>query len=316
MTGLLAEAREVNIKEGTSKVLKADKVKDVEVLKKEIASAAVLSDDEIIIDAKKAGTTVVNINNGKTVESVVVNVKKQNITDAMIEVDVQILEILHNDDLNYGIDWPTLLQGPPPDNGLPLSPLNALEVTPNSMKAFGGTFNRGQINLLVDFLVKNNYAKILAKPKLLTANGKKARFMSGGEVPLVTVNTQGQASVDWKKYGVTLDINPSLDKQNDISAEVRAEVSTLDYSNAVDLGKSLMPAVKTRWVETNVTIEPDNTMIIAGLIENSEMKVTSGVPVLSGIPLLGELFKNTSTSNQKTELVIFVTPKISGQESQ
>ena len=309
-----AEAREIEIKEGASKIIRAEKARDVEVLKKEIASATVLSEEEVLIDAKKAGTTIVNINNGKTTESVLVTVKKQSSADSMIEVDVQVLEIVHNDEQNYGLDWPALLQGPLPENGLPVSPMNAIEVTPNSIKALGATFNRGQMNLLVDFLVKNNYAKILARPKLLTANGKKAKFLSGGEVPLVTVNTQGQASVDWKKYGVSLEISPTLNKQGGIEADLKTEVSTLDYANAVDLGKSIMPAIKTRWVETNLNMEQGNTMVIAGLIEDHEMKVTSGVPVLSGIPLLGELFKNTSTSIQKTELVIFVTPKVVGQE--
>lgn len=310
-----AGAREINIKEGTSRVIKAEKAREVEALNKEIVSATILSEDEIIVDGKKAGTTVININNGKTNESVVVNVKKQDKMDSMIEIDVQILEIVHNEALDYGIDWPTLIQGPPPTGGVPLTPLNILESDPKSLKILGGTFTRGQINILVNFLLTNNYAKILAKPKLLTSNGKKAKFLSGGEVPLVTVNTQGQASVDWKKYGVSLEINPSIDKQNNIQAEMRTEVSTLDYSNAVNLGTTVMPALKTRWVETNVTIEPDNTMVIAGLIENEDMKITSGVPVLSGIPLLGELFKSTTSSGKKTELVIFVTPKVSGQEN-
>jgi len=152
------------------------------------------------------------------------------------------------------------------------------------------------------------------KPKLLASNGKKASFLSGGEVPIVTVSTTGQASVSWKKYGVSLEIDPKLTKQNRIEAQIRAEVSNLDYANAVSVGTSVVPAVKTRWAETSINVEPDNTVVIAGLIENQEMKTISGVPVLSGIPLLGELFKSVTTSDRKTELVIFVTPKISGQD--
>ncbi len=312
---LRAETREISVKEGASRIIKCDKAREVTSSKTGVAGATILSEEEIIVEGKKAGTAVISITGAKGAETVVVNVKKSMMNDLMVEVDVQILEIIHSDEGNFGIDWPTLLNGAIPDKNLPISPLNILEQPANTLKLFNGTFNRGRISLLVDFLVKNNYAKVLAKPKLLTANGKKARFMSGGEVPLVTVNNQGQAAVEWKKYGVGLDINPEIDKQNNIKAELRAEVSNLDYANAVSIGTSTVPAIKTRWAETNIIVEPENTVVIAGLIENQEVRITEGVPVLSLIPLLGELFKSTKTQNKRTELVIFVTPKISGQES-
>ncbi|MCE5300259.1 MAG: type II and III secretion system protein [Spirochaetia bacterium] len=311
-----ALCREIRVTEGTSRVLRVENVKSIEVLKKETAFATIISDDEVLVDAKKQGTAVINITTEKGVESVIVTVKKKNSGAAMIELNVQILEVCRSDTGDMGIDWPVLLGGPLPDGGLPLSPLNLIEDTPLPLKALGATFNRGRINLLVDFLVKKNYAKLLAKPKLLAADGESARFQSGGEVPLVTVNAQGQASVDWKKYGVMLEIKPRMEKDGMIRAEIKAEVSNLDYVNAVNFGTSIMPAVKTRWAETKIVVEPDSTMVIAGLIENEEIKVTDGVPVLSGIPLLGELFKSTHTETKKTELVIFVTPGVAGLDGE
>ncbi|MGD0566053.1 MAG: type II and III secretion system protein, partial [Candidatus Goldiibacteriota bacterium] len=229
--------------------------------------------------------------------------------DSMIEIDVQILEISNIAGSNCGIDWPALINGPLPANGLPLLSLNAVEQDPPSFSALGTTFSRGKINILLDFLVTGNYARILAKPKLLTSRGKSASFLSGGEVPVVTVNTQGQASVQWKSYGVNLEIDPKTGKDGAIEARIKAEVSNLDYSNAVNYGQGAIPAIKTRRAETNINVEPDNTVVIAGLIENQENKTTSGVPVLSGIPFLGELFKTTNSAERKSELVIFVTPR-------
>jgi pilus assembly protein CpaC len=296
-------------------VIKVDKAKEIEVVNKSIASATVLSDEEVIIEAMKPGTSVINITAEAGLESVIVNVRKANTADSMIEIDVQILEITNINGADYGIDWPTLLSGPLPAGGVPASALNAVEGDPPGFKVFGADFTRGKLSLFVDFLVKHNYAKVLARPKLLASNGKKASFLSGGEVPIVSISTTGAANVSWKKYGVSLEIDPKLTRQNSIEAQIRAEVSNLDYTNAVSIGTSTVPAVKTRWAETNIIVEPENTVVIAGLIENQEVKDISGVPVLSGIPLLGELFKTTSTSERKTELVIFVTPKIAGQES-
>ncbi len=307
---------EITIIEGSSRILEIKKVSSIEILKKEIANAIILSDEEILIDAKKTGTTGIKVISSEGVKGFVINVKKRSKAEAMIQIDVQILEVINLDGGSFGIDWPTLIKaGKIPDSGLiPLSSLNLVEKETPTYNFFGSNFNRGQINILIDFLVKKNYAKILAKPKLLTLNGKKAKFLAGGEVPVLTTSSLGNTNITWKEYGVNLEMEPEITKTNSIRAKLRTEFSNLDYGNAVNIGGGQMPAVRTRWAETTITVEPDNTIIIAGLIQREELKVTNGVPVLSLIPLLGELFKSTTTEEKKTELVIFVTPIIIGSE--
>ena len=307
---------EIIILEGTSKILEIKNVNSIEILKKEIATAIILSDEEILIDAKKAGTTGIKITNSDGVKGYIINVKKRSKAEAMIQIDVQILEVINLDGSTFGIDWPTLIKaGKIPDSGLiPLSPLNLVEKETPVYNFYGSNFNRGQINILIDFLVKKNYAKVLAKPKLLTLNGKKAKFLAGGEIPVLTSSSLGNTNITWKEYGVNLEMEPEITKTNNIRARLRTEFSNLDYGNAVTLGSGQMPAVRTRWAETTITVDPDNTIIIAGLIQREELKITNGVPVLSLIPLLGELFKSTTTEEKRTELVIFVTPIIIGSE--
>jgi pilus assembly protein CpaC len=313
---VFAEGRTIDMKQGTSKIIKFEDAKKVEVIKGEVASGTIISDSEVMVDGKKEGTGVLNIYSKSGVETIVVNVKKASKSERMVELDVQVLEIASTDGADYGIDWPTLIgpnasasSDPSSTGASPLGPLNVVEQSP-PLLAFG-KFQRGAINLFLDFMVKNNYAKMLAKPKLLTVSGKKAKFLSGGEIPIVNQDSQGRTSVDWKQYGVSLEIEPEIIKDDNIRADVKAEVSNLDYSNAVKIGiGGVMPAVNTRWASTTISIAPEDTMVIAGMIENQDVKVTSGVPVLSGIPLLGELFKTTHMENRKTELVIFVTTKI------
>jgi pilus assembly protein CpaC len=312
---LTASSDKISVREGGSKVLRFEKGVSVEAVDPNVAGATILSDDEIIVEGKKPGTTVITVTGRDSSESLLVDVLKAEKADSMIEVDVQILEISRINRSNTGIDWPALINGPLPDNGLPLLSLNAIEKSPPDFSILGSTFSRGKINILLDFLVTNNYARVLAKPKLLTSNGKSASFLSGGEVPVVTVSTQGQASVQWKSYGVNLEIDPKTNKTGAIEARIKAEVSNLDYSNSVNYGQGRIPAIMTRRAETNIDVEPGDTVVIAGLIENQESKVSSGVPVLSGIPLLGELFKTTDESCANSELVIFVTPKIAGAQT-
>lgn len=308
---LPAAGNEITVKKGLSKILKIDNVKKVEVIKEDTVSAAILSDKELIIEGKKEGMSAINVTTPSGMETILVKVRASTETQPMIEIDVQIAEITYADNLQYGIDWPTLIAGGLPDGGLPLIPLQLIEQDPKTLNILGGTFKRGPINAVLDALVTKNYAKILAKPKLRTISGKKAEFLSGGEIPFAVTDSQGKTTLMWKEYGVRVVMEPSLDKKNIITARLRAEASTLDYANSVKFGMDgAIPALKTRWADTTLSMEPEDTVILAGMMQNDESKITSGVPLLSDIPLLGELFKSTTAINRKTELVIFVTPKI------
>ncbi len=308
---IFADGRSITVKVGGSKVIKTDEAEKVEVIREEIASAIIISKKEIIIEGKKEGVSAVNIQGKNGLETILVNVKKPASSEQMIEVSVQVMEISGNDTSDIGLDWPTLIGGDNDKEGAGaglLGPLNVAE-SGAPLLAFG-KFSRGNINLLLDFMVKNNYGKILAKPKILTSSGNKAKFLSGGEMPVALVDKDGNANIEWKEYGISLEIQPELKKNGHIKAELKAEVSNLDYANAISLGSGVMPALKTRWAGTTISVTPEDTIVIAGLIQNEDVMVSGGVPVLSGIPVLGELFKNTHKETRRTELVIFVTTKV------
>jgi len=311
---LAAAPSRINLNKGASRVLTFDSVVKAEAVNKSVISAVVLTDKQVIVEGKKEGSTALNVSGKGGYNAVVmVNVREPKSVEKMIEIDVQMLEIIEGSGLNFGVDWPTLLGGKNSlvdGGGAPASPLQFGEQNP-PLQAIG-VFQRGPMNIFVDFLVNASYAKLLAKPKLLTENGEKAAFLSGGEIPIATMSSTGETKIEWKSYGVALSIKPVITKSGNIRASLKAEVSNLDYGNAVKLsaGGGVMPAVKTRWAETTITVPEDDTIIIAGLIQNEDAKVTTGVPVLSDIPLLGELFRNTHTEKRTTELVIFVTPRI------
>jgi pilus assembly protein CpaC len=91
-------------------------------------------------------------------------------------------------------------------------------------------------------------------------------------------------------------------------------VSGIDDANSVNTGNGIViPALRTRWVETTVYMRGGSTLVIAGLIDEESQKSTSGIPVISDIPILGELFRFTNDQRTQTELVIFVTPTLVGQ---
>ena len=151
--------------------------------------------------------------------------------------------------------------------------------------------------------------RVLSQPRLVCASGEKAQFAAGGEILIVMV-TQSQSSVEFKKFGILLDITPTADRSGNIAAEIHAEVSDVDRSIAVRANGFDMPGLRVREVKTSVTVKDGETIVLSGLFNYSEDKEVSKVPLLGHIPILGELFKSRSFVERKTELAIYVTPRL------
>jgi pilus assembly protein CpaC len=235
----------------------------------------------------------------------------------MIEIDVEVLEVNKSKLLKVGLDWTRLLEGvPATGSSAPTGPMSAAEIVESATHPLTklGPLERGQVDAFVRLMQTNNYGKLLAKPRLLCVSASQANFLVGGELPIVSQDTQGHTSVTWKEYGIKLAIKPER-KDANIHTHVRAEASTIDAGTAVTLPNgTYMPGLKTRWAETDVELAPKATVIMAGLIQTEEAKVTNGLPVLSDLPVLGWFFRHTRTETVETELVIFLTPSFtSGQ---
>jgi len=181
-----------------------------------------------------------------------------------------------------------------------------------------GSFTAG-LNATTNFSIgarfDTGFIRVLAQPKLVCASGEKAEFAAGGEIPLLLV-TQNQFAVEWKKFGIVLNITPTADRQGNIGTEVYAEVSDIDRSISVRANGFEVPGFKLRDVKTNVTVKDGETIILSGLFNYGEDKEVSKVPLLGHIPILGELFKSRNFVDHKTELAIYVTPRIATPNSE
>lgn len=290
---------DIELTAGSAKVVKKIEMEKVAIGNPDVADVKQISDDELLITGKSAGSTslIVWKKNGRKDISMVV-VKPSKSDNVMVQVDVQVMELTKNDSLDVGFDWDKLVGS---------TTQLSLKETTAPLKAIG-TLARGQLDLALKLLVEKGQAKILAKPKLLTLSGKPAQFSSGGEIPVPVVNEVNQVSVSWKSYGVKLDILPTAMSDDEIKVDVRAEVSDVDFTHLVQGN----PAIKTRWASTTIQVKPRSTVVIGGLIQEKNQTFNQGVPVLSDIPVIGQLFKSTRYSKETSELVIFVTPQIIG----
>ena len=166
------------------------------------------------------------------------------------------------------------------------------------------------INATINALVTNGKAKLISQPSITTMSGEKASILIGGRIPIPVSGNNGQVTVEWRDYGVRLNIEPKVDKDDNITSKVHAEVSTLDYSNAVKNSSFTIPAIASREAEAVINVPSGMTMAIGGLMNTEDSKTITRVPLLSNIPILGELFKHNSTTTNKRELIILITPRI------
>ena len=292
--------KEIQVMLGAAQVVAVRAPLRVAIGNPEVADVKQISDQELLITGKTLGATTLIIwdrEGRKDTSSVLVTAGK--VAETMVQVDVQVMEISQSEDKDLGLDWQRLVG--------PAGKLTLLETT-GPLTAIG-TLERGRLDLLLKSLEEKGNAKILARPKLLTLSGRKASFSSGGEIPVATVNATGQSNVEWKKYGVNLDVQPTVQNTGMVTVELRAEVSDADFTKLVQGN----PALKTRWASTVIQVQPETTVVIGGLLNETYKLNHQGLPILSDIPILGYLFKSTRLIRDNSELVIFVTPRLVGR---
>jgi pilus assembly protein CpaC len=117
-------------------------------------------------------------------------------------------------------------------------------------------------------------------------------------------------TIQFREYGVRLTFTPTIMENGQIHLKVKPEVSALDYSNSVTISGFTIPALSTRRVESEMDLSDGQSFAIAGLVDDRVTKILSKVPGIGDLPVLGQLFRSTSFSKSKTELLILVTPRV------
>lgn len=166
------------------------------------------------------------------------------------------------------------------------------------------------VGALIKALQQKGYFQSLAEPNLIAYNGQTASFLAGGEFPVPMVQGISNAvTIDWKEFGVRLSFTPTI-AGDTIRLKVRPEVSTLDFNNGITLSGFRIPALTSRWAETDVELRDGQSFAIAGLLDNISQDVVQEIPGLSKIPIIGHLFRSKRNSAEQTELMVLITPRL------
>ena len=156
--------------------------------------------------------------------------------------------------------------------------------------------------------------KSLAEPNLLALDGKEASFLAGGEFPYPVPQTTGGGSqtitIVFKEFGVRLNFLPQITNSGNINLQVSPEVSSLDFASGLSIQGFEVPALRSRRAETEVELRDGQTFAIAGLIDNSITENADKIPILGDIPILGRLFSSEDIRQDRSELLVLVTPHL------
>jgi pilus assembly protein CpaC len=185
-----------------------------------------------------------------------------------------------------------------------------------SVTLFGG-LTRGDLEVFVRALAENDYLRILAEPNLVALSGSEANFLAGGEVPIPVVQggTAGAASsisIQFKPFGITLKFRPTVVGEGGIRLEVFSEVSEISDAaeTTTQIGSIRTPGFLTRRAETTLEMKSGQTFAMAGLLSERTTAVSSRLPGLGDLPILGALFRSVEYKKGETELLILVTASL------
>ena len=223
-----------------------------------------------------------------------------------VMINAEIVEMDIRTRKEIGIDWtagnlenplsPTQIQG-----NVTLAPASHF-----GSFTFGRLHEGVNLSAMVETLEEEDKAQILSKPSVLIADNSQAIILSGKRIPITTLDRSGNLVTTFYDVAVKLTVIPHINPNKQIMLELTPEVSDLSSEATVSGGIIIL----TSSVTTKLLVNNGDTAVIGGVIRSKDDKLERKIPLLHAIPLLGHLFRYTSVSLDKTEIVIFVTPKI------
>ena len=241
----------------------------------------------------------------------------------MVLMNIKITEFNKNYLKNLGIQWDTTVAGPAAGlafDGATNPLFRATEQPSTTFSGLGpeaaesalGYFGVvSEITSRINFAVNSGNALILAEPRLAARSGGEATFLAGGEFPIQISNING-TTIEFKQFGIQLEVTPTVDTNNNVRANVSTELSAIDNSVAVDG----VPGLISRRTTADVILGSGETLVMSGLLNQQASRDEQGVAFLKDIPILGALFRSETFRDNRSELVIFVTPKVFDADSE
>ncbi|MBT0652832.1 type IV pilus secretin family protein [Geomobilimonas luticola] len=288
-------------------------VEDVATQLKSVATQR----DGVSISADKRTNRVIVTDIAPAIERMRFLLKNLDIPEKQVMIEARIVEASSSFTRDLGVQWgihykdgsasvlginqlDTGFGGvvtPPPSSGFPAadSPGGAIGMS------FGKLTSNIQIDMRLSAAAAAGLIKIVSTPKVVTLNNKAAKISQGQSIPYQTVSAEG-TKTEFVEAALTLEVTPHITADGSVSMKIKAS------NNSAGVGSP--PPINKKEATTEMQVKNGETTVIGGIYVDSDTSNDQGVPYLSDIPLIGWLFKSNTTTKTKTELLIFITPKI------
>jgi len=177
-----------------------------------------------------------------------------------------------------------------------------------AVSLFSAAANRF-LNLEISALEADGKGKVVSSPRVITADQVKALIEQGEELPYQTATSSGATALQFRKANLRLEVTPQITPEGNVILDVDVNKDSVGRSTAAGF------AIDTKHVRTQILVENGGTVVIGGIFTQSERDDVTKVPFLGDIPLLGNLFKTRTRTTSKTELLVFLTPKVISDRS-
>jgi pilus assembly protein CpaC len=251
-----------------------------------------------------------------------------------VMLEVRFLEATRSAGTALGVNWNGVLGGTTVSTGLGAAAITGGIPIVQSVGTFAGggagapigaafgtilsqivNKNGTTINALVTALEQKGLVRTLAEPNLIALSGDKAEFHAGGEYPVPVASSPvpgalPTVTIAFKEYGVKLIFTPTVLSRGVINLVIEPEVSELDFTNAVSISGTIIPALTKRDLKTSVELRDGQSFALAGLLQENNVRNISQIPWLGSVPVLGALFSSKDYQRNETDLVVIVTPHL------
>jgi type IV pilus assembly protein PilQ len=175
----------------------------------------------------------------------------------------------------------------------------------------GFVTNNTVLDLELTAMEKSGSGEVVSQPKVVTSDKETAKILKGSEVPYLEASSSGATTVSFKEAALSLEVTPQITPDNRVIMEVKVNKDEPDYANALNG----VPPIKKNEVNAKVLVNDGETIVIGGVFSNTQTKSVEKVPFLGDLPFVGRLFKRDTTEESKSELLIFLTPRIMNNQA-
>jgi len=304
------------------------KASDMAKLFQSVTSAEDAGDDRGSITVDDRTNSIIAYQTQERLDELRRIVAQLDIPVRQVMVEARIVEANVDFDKALGVEWRGISLG---DNNFIVGGTNSLEKNTDPLETQAGTFvdlgaagrnvglnlgfitNNALLDLELSAMEKTGNGEVISQPKVVTSDKETAKILKGSEVPYQEASSSGATSTSFKEAALALEVTPQITPDNRIIMEVKVTKDAPDFTNAASSGG--VPAISKNEVNAKVLVADGETIVIGGVFTNTQSKSVDKVPLLGDIPYVGSLFRRDVVKDSKSELLIFLTPRIMNNQA-